>query len=276
MNIQKWIKYWMKKLCYSDNPQYEARLLLSYVTKYTYSFILQSDEIILTKKQYKLLNHFIYRRSLGEPIAYIIKEKEFWSLSLSVSYDTLIPRPDTEILVETALSKIHNPSALILDLGTGCGAIALALSSICSDWQIVGVDKSEQAIKIANLNALKLNFKNISFFYSDWFSNIHNKFHIIISNPPYISAKEIKFLKKDIFFEPISALIAAQNGLSEIKKIIKQSKYYLFFGGWLLIEHGWKQKLSVQYLFKQYNFCAIQSYQDYGGNDRVTIGQYNK
>lgn len=276
MNIQNWIKYCIKKLCYSDNPQYEARLLLSYVTKYTYSFIMQADHIFLTKTQHKSLNHIIDRRSLGEPIAYIIKEKEFWSLSLRVSYDTLIPRPDTEILVEKALSKIHHNPALILDLGTGCGAIALALASICPNWKIIGVDKSKKALKIARINALKLKFNNVSFHFSDWFSNINQKFNIIISNPPYISIKEIKFLKKDIFFEPFDALIANKNGLSEIKKIIKRSKDYLFFGGWLLIEHGWKQKLAVQYLFEKYDFCEIQSYQDYGGNDRVTIGKYNK
>ncbi|QCI23727.1 peptide chain release factor N(5)-glutamine methyltransferase [Buchnera aphidicola (Macrosiphoniella sanborni)] len=272
MNIKHWINHTIKKLYFSENPQYEARLLLSYVSEYDYSFIMKSDDILLTRKQHKLLNSLINRRSLGEPIAYIIEEKEFWSLSLRVSCDTLIPRPDTEILVEQALSKIQNNFS-ILDLGTGSGAIALALASMCSDCEIIGVDKSKKALKIACINAFKLNFKNVFFHYSNWFSNINKKFNIIISNPPYISTKEIKLLKKDIFFEPFNALIADQDGLSEIKKIIKKARYYLFFGGWLLIEHGWKQKLSVQNLFKKYNFSEVQSYQDYGGNDRVTIGK---
>ncbi|QCI17580.1 peptide chain release factor N(5)-glutamine methyltransferase [Buchnera aphidicola (Acyrthosiphon lactucae)] len=273
MNIKKWIKKSIKKLSCVDNPKYEAEFLLSYVSKRTRSCIISTDNIELTQKQYKYLNYLIDRRSLGEPIAYIIKEKEFWSLSLCVSYDTLIPRPDTEILVEQVLTKVHSNSALILDLGTGCGAISLALASICSDWNIIGIDKSEKALEIARINANKLNFKNVSFFFSDWFSNINQKFNIIVSNPPYISKKEMIFLKKDIFFEPFDALLSDNNGLSDIEKIIKNAKNYLFCGGWLLIEHGWQQKMQVQYLFKKYNFFKIESYQDYGGNDRVTVGK---
>ncbi|MCU4137045.1 peptide chain release factor N(5)-glutamine methyltransferase [Buchnera aphidicola (Sitobion miscanthi)] len=277
MKIQKWIARSIRKLSWVDNPKYEAEFLLSYVSKCTRSFIMSYDDIELTCEQYKYLNHLIDRRSLGEPIAYIIEEKEFWSLSLCVSYDTLIPRPDTEILVEQVLSKVNRNSALILDLGTGCGAISLALASICANWDIIGVDKSEKALSIAQINKLKLNFKNVSFFFSDWFSNINQKFNIIVSNPPYISENEIKFFKKDIFFEPFDALISGDNGLLDIENIIKQSQNYLFSGGWLLIEHGWQQKLEVQHLFKKYNFFEIQTYLDYGGNDRVTIGKkYNK
>ncbi|QCI15864.1 peptide chain release factor N(5)-glutamine methyltransferase [Buchnera aphidicola] len=273
MNIKNWLKKTIQILSYVDNPRYEAELLLSYILQRNRSFIITTDYVELTKKQYKYLNHIVYRRSLGEPIAYIIKEKEFWSLSLRVSYDTLIPRSDTEILVEQAVSKINTNSSLILDLGTGCGAIALALASICSNWNIIGIDKSKKALEIAKINAFKLNYKNISFFYSNWFSNVHQKFNIIISNPPYISKKELHFLKKDIFFEPRNALISNNNGLLDIQKIIKKSNNYLFSGGWLLIEHGWRQKLQVQYLFKKYHFFQIESYQDYGGNDRVTVGR---
>ncbi|QCO70740.1 peptide chain release factor N(5)-glutamine methyltransferase [Buchnera aphidicola] len=277
MNIKKWLKKSIKRLSFVDNPKYEAEFLLGYVSKCTRSFIISSDDIELTQKQYEYLNYLIYRRSLGEPIAYIIKEKEFWSLSLCVSYDTLIPRPDTEILVEQVLSKIKSNSVLILDLGTGCGAISLALASTCSDWNIIGIDKSEKALTIARINADKLNIKNVTFFCSNWFSNINHKFNIIVSNPPYISKKEIIFFKKDIFFEPFDALISGNNGLSDIKNIVKNAKNYLFHGGWLLIEHGWKQKLQVQYLFRKYNFVEIESYKDYGGNDRVTIGKkYDK
>lgn len=277
MNIKNWLKKSIKKLSHLDNPKYESEFLLSYVSGYTRSFIITSDKIQLTQKQYTHLNSLVYRRSLGEPMAYITKEKEFWSLSLDVSYDTLIPRPDTEILVEQVISKTKQESTLILDLGTGSGAIALALANTCSIWNVSGVDKSKKALKIARINASKLNLKNVSFFFSDWFSHINNKFNIIVSNPPYISMKEIKFLKKDIFFEPFDALVSKNNGLSDIENIIKQANNYLFSEGWLLIEHGWKQKLKVQSLFKKYNFFKIESYQDYGGNDRVTIGQkYSK
>jgi release factor glutamine methyltransferase len=276
MNIKNWVQKSIEQLSDVENPKYEAEFLLSYVLQCDRSFIITSNNINVSHEQNERLNHLIYRRSLGEPIAYIIEEKEFWSLSLCVSYDTLIPRPDTEILVEQVLTKVHSKSASILDLGTGCGAIALALASICSNWNIIGIDKSEKALNIANINAMKLNIKNVSFFFSNWFSHINQKFNIIVSNPPYISKKELKFLKKDIFFEPWDALISNNNGLLDIENIIKESHDYLFTGGWLFIEHGWKQKLQVQYLFKKYNFFEIESYQDYGGNDRVTIGKKYK
>lgn len=273
MNISKWLKKTIKKLSSVDNPKYEAEFLLSYVSKYDRSFIITSDIIQLDQNQYQYLNYLVYRRSLGEPIAYIIREKEFWSLSLRVSYDTLIPRPDTEILVEQVLFKIDKKPTLILDLGTGCGAIALALAKSCSHCNVIGIDKSKKALEIARFNALKLNIKNVSFLFSNWFSHINKKFDIIVSNPPYISKEEIKFFKKDIFFEPFDALISDNNGLLDIENIIKQAKKYLFVGGWLFIEHGWRQKIKVRSLFKKYNFFGIESYKDYGGNDRVTIGK---
>ncbi|QCI20325.1 peptide chain release factor N(5)-glutamine methyltransferase [Buchnera aphidicola (Brachycaudus cardui)] len=275
MNILKWLNKTIKILSCVDNPKYEAEFLLTYVSGYNRSFIITSDRVELSQKQYQYLNYLVYRRSLGEPIAYIIGEKEFWSLSLRVSYDTLIPRPDTEILVEQVLFKIiNNKSTLILDLGTGCGAIALALAKSCVNCYVIGVDKSKKALDIARINALQLKIKNVSFLFSNWFSHINKKFDIIVSNPPYISKKEITLLKKDIFFEPFDALISDKNGLSDIENIIQQAKKYLFIGGWLLIEHGWQQKIQVQSLFKKYNFFEIESYQDYGGNDRVTIGRH--
>ncbi|QCI22433.1 peptide chain release factor N(5)-glutamine methyltransferase, partial [Buchnera aphidicola] len=227
MNIKKWLNKSIKKLSFLDNPKYESELLLSYVSGCTRSFILTSDKIKLNRKQYKYLNYLVFRRSLGEPMAYITKEKEFWSLSLRVSYDTLIPRPDTEILVEQVISKIKDKYTSILDLGTGSGAIALALASMCHDWNIIGIDKSRKALKIARINAYKLNLKNVSFFFSDWFSHIYKKFDIIVSNPPYISKQEIRYLKKDIFFEPFEALISNNNGLLDIEHIIKKSNNYL-------------------------------------------------
>ncbi|QCI21488.1 peptide chain release factor N(5)-glutamine methyltransferase [Buchnera aphidicola (Hyadaphis tataricae)] len=273
MNIKNWLNNAIKILSNVDEPKYECELLLSYVLGCARSFICVSENIKISKHQYNYLNFLIHRRSLGEPIAYIFKEKEFWSLSLTVSYDTLIPRPDTEILVEQAISKINSTHSSILDLGTGCGAISLALASTCSTWMINGIDKSEKALKIARINASKLNVKNVSFFFSDWFSSVNKKFNIIVSNPPYVSKKEFFFLKKDIFFEPFTSIISKKNGISDIQNIIKTAQKYLFSKGWLLIEHGSKQKIQVQKLFKRYNYVSITSYKDYGGNDRVTIGQ---
>ncbi|CAL4320574.1 peptide chain release factor N(5)-glutamine methyltransferase [Buchnera aphidicola] len=273
MNINLWLDKSTKILAHLDNPRYEAELLLSHFLKCTRITIMTSDKIILSKKQCQNLNTLVYRRSIGEPLAYITGQKEFWSLPLCVSYQTLIPRPDSEILIEKILSRIDKNFRCILDLGTGCGAIALSLASICSRWNIVGVDNSNEALKIAKINQLKFNFKNVNFFYSNWFSNINKKFHVIVSNPPYVDIKELGMLKKDLFFEPFNALISKKNGLLDINWIIQKSSQYLFHGGWLFIEHGWKQKLQVQYLFKKYNFFYIESYKDYGGNDRITIGK---
>ncbi|QFQ32018.1 peptide chain release factor N(5)-glutamine methyltransferase [Buchnera aphidicola] len=273
MKIYQWLKQTIKIFSNFEYPRFEAEILLSHVLKRSRSWIIVFDQIELNKFNQKILKNFVDRRSKGEPMAYILGKKDFWSLSLKVSPDTLIPRPDTEILVEKVLSKIDSDQTHILDLGTGCGAIALALASVCSSFQIEAVDNSHKAIKIAKTNALELSLNNVVFFYSDWFSHIDKKFNIIVSNPPYISLKEMKIFKKNLAFEPVNALLSKNNGLKDIELIIKKSKNYLFCKGWLFIEHGWKQKLQVQYLFKKYNFFSIQSYKDYGGNDRVTIGQ---
>lgn len=273
MKIYQWLKQTIKIFSNFEYPRFEAEILLSHVLKRSRSWIIVFDQIELNKFNQKILKNFVDRRSKGEPMAYILGKKDFWSLSLKVSPDTLIPRPDTEILIEKVLSKIDSDQTHILDLGTGCGAIALALASVCSSFQIEAVDNSHKAIKIAKTNALELSLNNVVFFYSDWFSHIDKKFNIIVSNPPYISLKEMKIFKKNLAFEPVNALLSKNNGLKDIELIIKKSKNYLFCKGWLFIEHGWKQKLQVQHLFKKYNFFSIQSYKDYGGNDRVTIGQ---
>ncbi|QCI17004.1 peptide chain release factor N(5)-glutamine methyltransferase [Buchnera aphidicola (Aphis helianthi)] len=273
MKIYEWLDKTIKIFSHLDYPKYEAEILLCHVLQRSRSWIIAFDRTELNELNQKILKKFVYRRSIREPMAYILGKKEFWSLSLRVSQDTLIPRPDTEILVEQVLSKIDRNKIYILDLGTGCGAIGLALASVCKNFNITAVDNSNKAIKIAKINALELSLNNIVFFYSNWFSNINQKFHIIVSNPPYLSLKEMHFFKKDLIFEPVNALVSKNNGLKDIELIIKQSKNYLFCKGWLFIEHGWKQKFKVRFLFKKYNFFNITSYKDYGGNDRITIGQ---
>ncbi|WP_348769520.1 peptide chain release factor N(5)-glutamine methyltransferase [Buchnera aphidicola] len=273
MKIYEWLEKTIKIFSHFDSPKYEAEILLSHVLKCSRSWMIAFDQVEINKLNQKILKDLVDRRSKGEPMAYVLGKKDFWSLSLHVSQDTLIPRPDTEILVEKVLSQVNKNHKYILDLGTGCGAIGLALASVCSNFHITAVDNSDKAIKIAKANAIELNLNNIIFYYSDWFSHINRKFHIIVSNPPYISLKEMQFFKKNLIFEPINALVSKNNGLKDIELIIKEAKNYLFYKGWLFIEHGWKQKSSVQFLFEKYNFFNIKSYKDYGGNDRVTIGQ---
>ncbi|WP_367680052.1 peptide chain release factor N(5)-glutamine methyltransferase [Buchnera aphidicola] len=215
------------------------------------------------------------RRILCEPIAYLIKKKEFWSLPFIVSPVTFIPRPETEILIEIIDSMCNkNYKYHILDLGTGSGAIALSLAKILPKSYITGVDNSYQAIKIARINAKKLLIKNIFFKLSNWFSSLNKMaFNIIVSNPPYINITDFQKLEPDIFFEPYSALVSPDEGYFDIKNIIQHSQKYLLNKGWLLIEHGSTQKKIVNKLMNFNNFKNVHSYKDYQGFYRVTIGQ---
>ncbi|WP_343152999.1 peptide chain release factor N(5)-glutamine methyltransferase [Buchnera aphidicola] len=215
------------------------------------------------------------RRILCEPIAYLIKKKEFWSLPLTVSPFTFIPRPETEILIEIIQSMFNNNSKFqILDLGTGSGAVALSLASILPNSYIIGVDNSHEAIKIAKINAEKLLIKNVFFKFSNWFSSLKNiSFNIIVSNPPYIDVEDFQNLESDIFFEPYSALVSSEKGYFDIKNIIQNSQKHLLNEGWLLIEHGSTQKKFINEFMKFNNFKNVHSYKDYQGFYRVTIGQ---
>jgi release factor glutamine methyltransferase len=222
------------------------------------------------EKFQKLIN----KRSIGVPIAYILGSKEFWDLKLSVSSEVLIPRPETEILVEQALNKLINKNqSKILELGTGSGAIALVLAKNFKDAEIIAIDNSQAALDIAFENSQKLNIKNINFVYSDWFENIdkNNKFDLIISNPPYVAEKDPHLLG-DIRFEPLQALVAGDDGLKYFRLIIKQARSFLRPQGWLMLEHGFNQENILQELFIQSGFNQIQTYKDLSGISRVIIG----
>lgn len=275
MNIKDWLYFATSKLKnISSSPNLDAEIMLSHVLKKNRSWLVCYDSVLLNKYNLKKLKNLLQRRICKEPIAYLINKKEFWSLSLMVSYFTLIPRSDTEILVETALFYLSNfKSSLVLDLGTGCGAIALALASMRLDCFFLGVDCSYESVMLAKKNAFHLGFKNVAFFHSIWFSKINCYFHMIVSNPPYVSLNEIQFLDKEVLFEPYIALISEDNGFSAIHYIIKNSIKYLLSGGWLVIEHGSTQKLIVQNLFYKYNYVNIKTYLDFSGLDRVTVGR---
>ncbi|XBC44524.1 MAG: peptide chain release factor N(5)-glutamine methyltransferase [Buchnera aphidicola (Schlechtendalia peitan)] len=277
MNIESWLHIaylQLKSINNNNNAKLDSEILLSYVFNKDISWLISNSDLELTANILKVLDNLLKRRMYGEPIAYLIKKKEFWSLPFVVSKFTLIPRPDTEILVENTLTRLNNCTyKKILDLGTGCGCIALALASMKLDCCITGVDCVRESIEIAKKNAKILQFNNVIFFHSFWFSFVNDTFDIIVSNPPYISLNEVKNLDNELLFEPLIALISSENGLGAIRHIIKNAKTYLKNMGWLLIEHGWMQKECVQKLFKRYNFFNIGTYQDYSGNNRVTVGQ---
>ncbi|MCW7549938.1 peptide chain release factor N(5)-glutamine methyltransferase [Photorhabdus sp. APURE] len=275
MDYQSWLKQAAIQLSASDSPKRDAEILLGFVTHRSRTYILAFGETQLASEQFSQLEVLLARRVKGEPIAYITGEREFWSLPLNVSPATLIPRPDTECLVEKALERLSLAPCRILDLGTGTGAIALAIASERPDCRITGVDINPDAVMLAQSNAEKLKIQNVDFLLSDWFSSLNNQqFGMIVSNPPYIDEADPHLSQGDVRFEPDSALIAAKQGIADLNTIIDLSRHFLLSGGWLLLEHGWKQGNVVRSLFSESGYRQVATFQDYGGNERITLGQW--
>ena len=259
------------------NAKLDANLLLQAVTKRSRSAIFAFGETELNETEQNQLNQMLERRTKGEPMAYILGEKEFWSLPLKVSSDTLIPRPDTERLVEVALDwankRLENQESLqILDLGTGTGAIALALASeLKQKAQVLGVDFKPEVVVLAESNRQTLQIENARFQQSDWFSTLVNQqFDLIVSNPPYIDAEDENLQIGDVRFEPLTALVADNHGFSDLQKIIENAPLYLKPNWALFREHGWQQALDVQHIFHQNQWQAVETFKDYANLDRIT------
>ncbi|MCO4798200.1 MAG: peptide chain release factor N(5)-glutamine methyltransferase [Colwelliaceae bacterium] len=262
----------------SDSAKLDVRLLICFVLEKPLSYLLTWPNRQLSEQQFQQFITLFEERLLGKPIAYLVGFKEFWSLNFQVSPATLIPRPDTEVLVETILANHQKSSLNCLDLGTGTGAIALALASEQHLWQIDALDYQYEAVKLAQLNAERLGLTQVSIYQSDWFSSVDNNktFDVIVSNPPYIDALDEHLVQGDVKFEPKTALIAEKNGYADIEKIIHQSIAYLNHDGWLYFEHGFEQAYGVQDLFAQNGFSEIKTIKDYNGNDRVTYACYKQ
>ena len=273
----------------TENGKVDALVLLQHATGKSRTQILAFDETEIDEKVRLKLTALLDRRLKGEPIAYILGEKEFWSLPLNVSEGTLIPRPDTEILVEKALQialeKLEdNPLYFrILDLGTGTGAIALALASelslICQkkaiQLDVIGVDLMPEVVKLAQSNAEKNQLK-VQFLQSRWFENVEGQFDIIVSNPPYIDETDEHLFQGDVRFEPRSALVAGENGLADLRHLIECAPVHLKDNGYLLLEHGWKQGEEVRSIFWQNHWQGVATIRDYGDNERVTLGYWKR
>ncbi|KOQ85654.1 peptide chain release factor N(5)-glutamine methyltransferase, partial [Enterobacter hormaechei] len=222
------------------------------------------------------LETLLARRKTGEPVAHLVGEREFWSLPLYVSAATLIPRPDTECLVEQALARLPAQPCQILDLGTGTGAIALALASERPDCTVTAVDVMPDAVALARRNVERLGLNNVSVLQSSWFAALESRvFEMIVSNPPYIDEDDPHLAQGDVRFEPLTALVAANQGLADLDHIVTTSRQYLLPGGWLLVEHGWTQGEAVRALFTRAGYAAVETCRDYGGNERLTLGQWS-
>ncbi|PFG11617.1 peptide chain release factor N(5)-glutamine methyltransferase [Marinobacter sp. LV10MA510-1] len=257
----------------NDSPQLDAELLLAQVTGWSRTRFRAFPEQQVSQVQAAAFQQLVSKRATGEPVAYVLGQQEFWSLPLQVSAATLIPRPDTECVVEHALTLDLPAQARVLDLGTGTGAIALALASERPDWNIIASDLIDDAVALAQSNAAALNL-SIQVVKSHWFDQLAALcFDLIVSNPPYIASTDHHLSEGDVRFEPASALVSGADGLDDIRHIVAAAPSWLNAGGWLLLEHGYDQTQAVQALLQQQGFDQVHSRQDYGRNDRMTLGQ---
>lgn len=258
-----------------DEARLEAQLLLQTTLNVDRAWLISHETDTLAANIHAVFEASLLRRLQGEPMAYILGYREFFGLELMVTADTLIPRPDTETLVEAALAKLsQHANKAILDLGTGTGAIALAIAKHRKNTDVTAVDASAAALEIAKNNAHRLNIANVQFQASNWFDALeHQRFDIIVSNPPYIEQNNIHLKQGDLRFEPLSALASGVDGLDDIRHIISNCLVYLNPQGWLMLEHGYNQAEAVTDLMADIGLVDITSIQDLGGNDRVTIGK---
>ncbi|QUJ66815.1 peptide chain release factor N(5)-glutamine methyltransferase [Photobacterium sp. GJ3] len=257
----------------SDSPHIDAAVLLCHVLDKPRSYLLTWPEKALTDAENTAFQALLARRQQGEPVAYIVGEREFWSLPLKVAPHTLIPRPDTERLVELALEKIP-AGAAVLDLGTGTGAILLALASERPDCRFTGIDLRPEAAALAEENRQRLHYEHVRILCGSWFSPLPDdeRFSVIVSNPPYIDETDPHLSQGDVRFEPRSALVAEEAGLADIRWICDHSRRFLNPEGWLLLEHGYQQGAAVREIFDTLGYQHVMTVQDYAGQDRVSLG----
>ena len=283
--IKQQSQQWINASINSAIPPFWLTDWLLYVINKPSIFLMTNDDYQLTEAEYQQFSAGVTKMQQGIPLAYLTGKQEFWSLDFTVNEHTLIPRPDTEILVEQVLNWIqsqpksvgNNKPKRLLDLGTGSGCIAISLAhELKSDnWQTVAVDLSQEALKVAKHNAVINDVSNIEFLQSSWYDELPTQdeqlFDVIVSNPPYIDEEDEHLAR--LIAEPISALSAPNHGLADIEYIVQQAPQYLLKGGLLAIEHGFDQGAAVRQLFMDNGFESVSTVQDFGGNDRVTLAQ---
>ncbi|MDM7861189.1 peptide chain release factor N(5)-glutamine methyltransferase [Alteromonas sp. ASW11-36] len=258
-----------------ESATIDARVLVKHVCDVDDTFLYTYPEKLLSAAQQAQYEQLLSRRVEGEPIAYILGYRDFWDMRLQVSSATLIPRPETEVLVETALAKCTQTGLSVCDLGTGTGAIALALAKEQPTWQVIGVDLIDDAVALAKSNAAQLKLPNVTFRQSRWFAALSSQsFHLIVSNPPYVEPDSPYLQQGDLRFEPSSALTAKDNGMADIAHVIATAPDFLAIDGWLMIEHGYAQAESVRQLLVTRGFSEVESVCDLQGHPRITLGQW--
>ena len=276
LTYQQWVAHADKCLteC-SDSSTLDARLLLCHGLDITMTHLLSWPDRLLANSKIAPLEELLAERAEGKPIAYIVGSTEFWGISLVVNKDVLVPRADTEVIVERCLSIISSlakPQLSIADLGTGSGAIALALAKEEPQAKVLAVDQSEQALNVAKANAELNKINNVDWLQSNWFDGMRTqRFDLIVSNPPYV-APDDKHLK-DLEHEPDSALIAEDDGFADLIQIAEFAREYLLADGWLVLEHGFQQKDRLHKILKKLGYQEIQTDKDLSGNDRCTYAK---
>jgi release factor glutamine methyltransferase len=260
----------------SDSWQLDAELLLAEALGQAREYLFTWPDREITDSQLQEFNLNCERRLTGEPIAYILGRQAFWDFELKVNPSVLIPRPETELLVETALDLLaQSDAANIADLGTGSGAIALALAAADVHWMITAVDSSLAALEVARENAKQLRIENIEFLETSWCDGLRQQyFDLIAANPPYVEKGDSHLNEGSLPFEPLSALVAEEKGLSDIRAIADQARRCLKNNAWLLIEHGYQQKEAVEKLLQEFGYTNIECVQDLASLDRMTKAQY--
>ena len=252
----------------------DAEFLLSYVLDKNFTWLKTWPEYELTDNQVNDYRDCIDRRKKGEPVAYITGKKAFWALELETNESTLIPRAETELLVELALDGLQSKdTAKVLDLGTGTGAIALSIAYERRNDQVIGLDFNREAVLLAQKNAVNHQITNVAFLQSDWFTALEQKgFDLVVSNPPYVAEGDPHLLTGDLVFEPDSALVSSGDGLDDIRHIVMSAKDYLAADGQLMIEHGFSQGEAVRKIFQDNHYQKVETKKDLLGMDRVTLG----
>lgn len=261
----------------SDSPKIDSQYLLAYVLQKPLSYLMAFSDQEVSDESQKKFSQLIVRRLQGEPIAYLIGTQGFWNLILNTTHATLIPRPETESLVEAVLALDDTKAKKILDLGVGTGAIALALASEKPHWQLCGSDLSADALAVATQNREVLHLNNVEFRHGSWcepWQDQKNTFDVVVSNPPYIRDNDPHLAQGDVRFEPRLALTAGVDGLDAIRLIAKEAPSLLKQNGWLFIEHGFDQGQLVRDIFTENGFSHIATLTDLNGHDRVCQGQY--
>jgi release factor glutamine methyltransferase len=259
----------------SDAPAREAEWLVEHITGFNRSKQLLILNSRLTENELVKLNHLVTRRCAGEPLAYVLGEQHFWTLPLKVTPAVLIPRPETELVVERALHHTADRhTAQVLDLGTGSGAIALAVAHERPKARVWAVDQSEAALAVAKENAALNQIRNVEFLRSDWYAAVPpHRFDLILSNPPYIAAGDPHLEPAVLAHEPADALIAGHDGLDDLRQIISRAREFLAPSGWIVLEHGWQQASAVRQLLESSGLSSVASHADLAGHERVTEGR---